>query len=592
MAITSLTLVDLIDRGLPATIDNLELSLNDSAPDSELLVGDRVVTAFKAAAKRVEITPGLAELIGGLELLKTPLQMATYFINAKYNALGGAGGFLGSTTTAVTICPDGQGYFRHFQNGSIYWHPRTGAHEVHGIIRARWAEMGWERSFLGYPTTDETIGADPQAKGRYNHFQGGSIYWHPDLGAKEVHGAIRAKYLALGAEGSFLGYPTTDETATPDRVGRFNHFQAGSIYWTPNTGAWEVHGLIRNYWASRGWERNPELGYPISDELIPDRRIGHVHPETFRKPIRSIPADVLKLPSEALNLGFAPTATNLPLAVRTAATEVRVENISSEAVRELSATVSPAIATEVSAEISSVSSIREAIVNRFDPAVSSATNGTLIQIDPEVLIPILNQPKSTPAPVKSQNRFGDFENGVVFWRRGSQVAEPLTPWLQSADGEKMSLNAQAVVEKLTPTIAAALTKISGWKHVGVTFAATTTYSFDGVGVHNRKHRLNATLVGPPSSGGYFPIPAIATIEIQVEVTFEPIKRKVVAAIVDWVLLSPNAALDRQLHQVLDGELWKAIDLLPIDDTDNGKAIAILAVKTMPNGDVNLFIEPT
>ena len=44
----------------------------------------------------------------------------------------------------------------------------------------------------------------------------------------------------------FLHYPVTDETGTPDGVGRFNHFEGGSIYWTPGTGAKEVHGAIRD----------------------------------------------------------------------------------------------------------------------------------------------------------------------------------------------------------------------------------------------------------------------------------------------------------------------------------------------------------
>ena len=70
----------------------------------------------------------------------------------------------------------------------------------------------------------------------------------------------------MGWERSFLGYPLTDESPTPDGIGRFNHFQGGSIYWTPTTRAHEVHGTIRDKWASMGWERS-FLGYPISDEL-------------------------------------------------------------------------------------------------------------------------------------------------------------------------------------------------------------------------------------------------------------------------------------------------------------------------------------
>src|SRR5215470_16506487 len=182
-------------------------------------------------------------------------------IDDKYSALGV--GFLGQPTSPEQSCPDGIGRFRHYQDGSIYWSAETGAHEVHGDIRAKWAAMGWERGFLGYPLTDES--KTPDGRGRYNHFQGGSLYWTPQTGAQEVHGLIREKWSGLGWERSFLGYPLTDETKTPDGKGRFNHFQGGSIYWTPQTGAHEVHGSIRDKWAAMGWERS-FLGYPTSDE--------------------------------------------------------------------------------------------------------------------------------------------------------------------------------------------------------------------------------------------------------------------------------------------------------------------------------------
>jgi hypothetical protein len=194
-------------------------------------------------------------------------------ILAKYQALGGPSGSLGYPTTDETPTPDGIGRFNHFANaGSIYWTPTTGAWSIRGAIRAKWASLGWERSFLGYPVTDET--GTPDGIGRFNHFsQSGSIYWTPSTGAWSIHGAVRAKWASLGWERSFLGYPVTDETGTPDGIGRFNHFSStdnpgnidGSVYWTPNTGAWSVHGAIRAKWASLGWETS-FLGYPLTDE--------------------------------------------------------------------------------------------------------------------------------------------------------------------------------------------------------------------------------------------------------------------------------------------------------------------------------------
>ena len=74
---------------------------------------------------------------------------------------------------------DGRGRARDYENGSIYFTPQTGAHEVHGDIREKWAQMGWERSELGYPTSDE----HDIPGGRASEFQRGRITWTPQGGA-------------------------------------------------------------------------------------------------------------------------------------------------------------------------------------------------------------------------------------------------------------------------------------------------------------------------------------------------------------------------------------------------------------------------
>src|ERR1044071_2602446 len=72
----------------------------------------------------------------------------------------------------------------------------------------------------------------------------------------QVHGAIGEKWQSLGGAGGILGAPTTSETGTSDGAGRYNHFAKGSIYWTPKTGAHEVHGGIADKWASMGREKS------------------------------------------------------------------------------------------------------------------------------------------------------------------------------------------------------------------------------------------------------------------------------------------------------------------------------------------------
>jgi LGFP repeat len=220
----------------------------------------------RTTSLEVATPPGKSPFVRTIPAAVPPFVKATLDINAKYSELGGEAGF-GKATSDLQQCPDGIGFFIHYGGGSIYWSPSTSAHEVHGDNRVLWAQLGWERSFLGYPVTDET--KTPDGVGRFNHFQGGSAYWTPGTGAHEVHGAIRDKWASMGWEKSLLGYPLTNENPTPDGVGRFNHFQGGSVYWTPGTGAHEVHGSIRDKWASMGWERS-FLGYPITDEMSGD----------------------------------------------------------------------------------------------------------------------------------------------------------------------------------------------------------------------------------------------------------------------------------------------------------------------------------
>ncbi len=93
--------------------------------------------------------------------------------------------------------------------------------------------LGWQSSALGYPVTDELV--TPGGVGRYNHFQTGSIYWTPATGAREVRGAIRDRWASTGWERGALGYPTSDEYGVPG--GRRSDFQRGSIIWDAQTGA-------------------------------------------------------------------------------------------------------------------------------------------------------------------------------------------------------------------------------------------------------------------------------------------------------------------------------------------------------------------
>ncbi len=76
-------------------------------------------------------------------------------IDIKYQTLGGLTSFLGNPIQDEAITPDGVGRYRHYERGSIHWHPDVGAFSTNGGIRWLWSELGWEVSFLGYPMSDE-----------------------------------------------------------------------------------------------------------------------------------------------------------------------------------------------------------------------------------------------------------------------------------------------------------------------------------------------------------------------------------------------------------------------------------------------------
>ncbi|WP_157823234.1 LGFP repeat-containing protein [Psychromonas sp. MB-3u-54] len=176
-------------------------------------------------------------------------------ISEKHNTLGGDTGLLGKQMAW-------HGWWARYEHGAICWNGEA-ACEVHGAIWSKYYALGGPDSYLGPPKTDESTTADKI--GRYNHFDRASIYWTPQSGAHEVADFILEKWQELGSEKSFLGYPVTDPLRAADKVGLYNHFQNGSIYWTPKTGAHEVHGAIRSKWQALGWDQS-SLGYPVSDE--------------------------------------------------------------------------------------------------------------------------------------------------------------------------------------------------------------------------------------------------------------------------------------------------------------------------------------
>jgi len=146
-------------------------------------------------------------------------------IEEKWLSIGGPTGHFGHPVSQEIATFDGVGRFQKFRdNRIISWHPETGAHLVFGAIAEAWRKNGQER--FGYPVTDEVT--TPDGRGRFNHFREvhfkgkpeSSIYWTPQTGPQRIVGGIREKWAELGFERSSLGF---SDRRRPPVYGRRGH---------------------------------------------------------------------------------------------------------------------------------------------------------------------------------------------------------------------------------------------------------------------------------------------------------------------------------------------------------------------------------
>ncbi|MCU1454953.1 MAG: repeat protein [Acidimicrobiales bacterium] len=178
----------------------------------------------------------------------------------RWDVFGGTHSPLGQLATWPAPAPGGS---RHIElaNGDITESP-SGVHEVQGTIWQRWRALGGHGGFIGLPTSDETATSD--GVGRFNGFTGGAIFWSPVTGAHELHGTLGQAWILRGAERGALGYPTTDQAAVGDNRGVTQQFERGSLWSTDATKAHAVLAPFENAWFATGGPRGA-LGYPVSD---------------------------------------------------------------------------------------------------------------------------------------------------------------------------------------------------------------------------------------------------------------------------------------------------------------------------------------
>jgi uncharacterized protein with LGFP repeats len=119
-----------------------------------------------------------------------------------------------------------------FQGGTLISHPTAGARPVSGAIATAWAAAGAEAGALGYPTSPQYCGL--KESGCVQAFQGGRIYTTPGTGTHPLTGPIHTAWAQQGYERGPLGYPTSDPYAVAGRTAQT--FQGGTLTHDSGTG--------------------------------------------------------------------------------------------------------------------------------------------------------------------------------------------------------------------------------------------------------------------------------------------------------------------------------------------------------------------
>ncbi len=198
-------------------------------------------------------------------------------IGIKWDEAGGLP-VLGTVLANAQGMPDGVGAFQEFANGTIIYSLDFGAVLISQAIYAKLtspsvaagqtADGQAIREYLGYPTGDSF--ATQENGGQAAYFAKGMIVERASQQAFVIYGMIYLHYRNLGsiAQGNgnppVVGLPTSDEEVVTN--GRCSHFDSGDIYWSADSGAWEIHGAIRDRWIALGGAGSLP-GYPTSDEM-------------------------------------------------------------------------------------------------------------------------------------------------------------------------------------------------------------------------------------------------------------------------------------------------------------------------------------
>ena len=133
-----------------------------------------------------------------------------------------------------------------------------------GAISAKELAMGAQGSFL--KASLGPIKANGDSRGTRVDYQGGSIYTTSATGTRAVPNNIKGVWTAFDGINGQLGYPTSDKIANRAQGGWIQTFEGGAICDSPNTTTQVVWGIRYPVWVKEGRESG-RLGYPTAPKV-------------------------------------------------------------------------------------------------------------------------------------------------------------------------------------------------------------------------------------------------------------------------------------------------------------------------------------
>jgi uncharacterized protein with LGFP repeats len=159
---------------------------------------------------------------------------------------------------------------------------RTSEHSAPSLplwsqIEEKYVAMGAQGSYLRASTGPLRRLGDN--RGSYVRYQGGCIYYTTRTRAVAVSEFVYQFYATVGGTSGILGYPRADKTVGLPDSGWIQLFEKGAITDSASTSTQAVSGIAYSTWAANGRERGA-LGYPTAPR-VDTARGGWI--QTFQK---------------------------------------------------------------------------------------------------------------------------------------------------------------------------------------------------------------------------------------------------------------------------------------------------------------------